>query len=84
MKANESPERIYVCDDVFPSYVDWEGSPINTKRIDNRDIEYIRTDSFIEKACAWLKENGGSYWMDDCDLPIDELVKDFKNYMKGE
>ena len=48
------------------------------------NIEYTRTDAFIEKACEWLKEYGGGYWMDDYDLPTDELVNDFRNAMKGE
>lgn len=47
-------------------------------------VEYTRTDTFIEKACEWLKKYGGGYWMDDYDLPTDELVNDFRNYMKGE
>lgn len=47
-------------------------------------IVKIDTDSFIEKACEWLKEYGGGYWMDDYDLPTDELVNDFRNAMKGE
>ena len=51
MEANEAPDKIYVVDATFPDYVDFDGSPINTKRIDNRDIEYTRTDAFIEKAC---------------------------------
>lgn len=53
-QEKEAPERIYVCNNVFPTHVDWEGSPINTKRIDNHDIEYVRTDVFIEKACKLL------------------------------
>ena len=40
--------------------------------------------TMLDKACEWLKENGGKYWMDDYDLPTDELVKDFIEYMKGE
>lgn len=32
MKANEAPNKIYVCDNVFPNHIDWEGSPINTKK----------------------------------------------------
>jgi hypothetical protein len=46
----KAPEKIYVADATFPDYVDFDGSPINTKRIDDHDIEYIRTDAFIEKA----------------------------------
>lgn len=81
----EAPKRIYVCDNIFPNHVDWEGSPINTKRIDNHDIEYIRTDAFIEKACdAYCKV---------CKIPncrrneckwISDFKEHFKTYMKGE
>ena len=53
MKA-KAPEKIYVVDATFPDYVDFDGSPINTKRIDDHDIEYVCTDAFIEKTCEWL------------------------------
>ena len=56
MKAN-APEKIYVANNVFPTYVDWDGSPINTKRIDKDDIEYIRADAFIEKAADYIKKD---------------------------
>ena len=93
MKANEAPIKIYlqVCGDC--PQTDCEGCKFEDlednvtwckDKIFDKDIEYTRTDAFIEKACEWLKENGGSYWMDDYDLPTDDLVNDFKNYMKGE
>jgi hypothetical protein len=86
MKTNEAPEKIYI------SNFDIETLPKNEQLSErwhevstqDTDIEYTRTDAFIDKACEWLKEHGGGYWMDDYDLPTDELVKDFKNYMKGE
>lgn len=85
MKAN-APEKIYI------SNFDIEALPKSDQlsehwhevSTEDTDIEYIRSDVFIKKACEWLKENGGSYWMDEYDLPTDELVDDFKNYMKGE
>ena len=78
MKANEAPKKLYVVDVTFPDYVDFDGSPINTKRIDDHDIEYTRTDVFIEKTCAWLENNlqgivGGSIY-----------IEDFRKYMRGE
>lgn len=80
MKANEAPEKIWIRQDTFripwSSCIDENGN--------YGGIEYIRTDAFIDKACEWLKEYGGGYWMDDYDLPTDELVNDFRNYMKGE
>lgn len=41
-------------------------------------VEYVRTDTFVEKACEWLKNNlqgvvGGSIY-----------IEDFRKYMEGE
>lgn len=47
-----TPDKIYIADNVFPSHIDWDGSPINTKRIESSDIEYIRKDALLE----WLNE----------------------------
>ena len=47
-----TPDKIYIADNVFPSHIDWDGSPINTKRIESSDIEYIRKDALLE----WIKE----------------------------
>ena len=76
MKANEAPEKIYVVDATFPDYVDFDGSPINTKRIDDHDIEYTRTDAFIDKACEWMDEH--------CKLLTSKDYEDFRKYMKRE
>ena len=93
MKANEAPEKIYV---QLPSRNwigrTWDETPI--KEDDNpnwknaTNIEYTRTDAFIEKATEWLKKNADSYtWYDEMKGEsgmIDEFIDDFKNYMKGE
>ncbi len=80
MKENEAPEKIYLQSlENNEIYNHWYRLKFN-----NNFIEYTRTDAFIKKACEWLKENGGSYWMDDYDLPTNELVKDFEKYIKGE
>lgn len=53
MKANEVPEKIYIFENPI------SGTPDDrwlSKRSDDEDIEYTRTDVFIEKACEWLKE----------------------------
>lgn len=83
----KAPEKIYVANNVFPTHVDWDGSPINTKRIDDSDIEYIQTDAFIEKACEWLKDNiyHRVYECGDrLGFPTAKFIEDFKNYMKEE
>lgn len=61
-------------------------SPVVFKAQCNCFIEGAKwaDNTMIEKACEWLKEYGGVYWMDDYDLPTDELVNDFKKAMKGE
>ena len=68
MKAN-APEKIYMPTILAANTVKYkeEGS-----------IEYTRTDAFIKKACAWLKNNlqgivGGSIY-----------IEDFRNYMEEE
>ena len=93
MKANEAPEKLYV---QLPSNKwigrTWDETPIkegdnpNWKNATN--IEYSRTDAFIEKACSWLKENCKDYIIVDIDNKyegVDGLFfEDFRNYMKGE
>lgn len=76
----EAPEKIYMT----PSF----GEPDNVllasfskSHLDfHRDIEYTRTDAFIEKACEWLKKEvvedyKGVLW--------ENLIEDFKNHMNG-
>ena len=61
-------------------------------RVFEKDFEYTLTDAFIEKACEWLKECAEHYYgvegeySDKVDLIFckEELLEDFKNYMKGE
>lgn len=79
MEANEAPEKIYMT----PSF----GEPDNVLLASfskshlnyHRDIEYTRTDAFIDKTIGWIdynNRNGG------CNF--DGWEKDFKNYMKRE
>lgn len=73
MKTNEAPEKIYLFENPITEtpHVRWL-----SKRSEDTDIEYTRTDAFIEKACEWLEEHMIG-WNND-------FVKDFRNYMKGE
>ena len=71
MKAN-APEKIYVhwskhVKRLCASAAQGEG-----------DIEYVRSDAFVKRACEWLENNlqgivGGSIY-----------IEDFRKYMKGE
>lgn len=68
----EAPEKLYF----------FNNEPILKERSVKRqdaNIEYTRTDAFIEKACAWIKynNNNGGCLFDGWD-------DDFKNYMKGK
>ena len=72
MKANGVPEKIYIFENPILDF-----TKLSVRQSDT-DIEYARTDAFIEKACVWLKNNlqgivGGSIYIDD-----------FRKYMKGE
>ena len=76
VKANKAPEKIFICDYgsesgfEWHSESDWEHQGLN-------DIEYTRTDAFIEKACEWIKyntQNGGCLF--------DGWKEDFKKYME--
>ena len=96
MKAS-APEKLYLISDedgVMLSYdssaklqygnrydfVDKEVFPIE----EGCEVEYIRKDSFIEKACQYIREhkdyvatedNGISGWIPEC------FIEDFKEYM---
>ena len=74
----KAPEKIYLFENPITEAPDdrWLST-----RSDDADIEYTRTDAFIEKACEWmesvLKDLVGYNSAGD-------LIKDFKQAMKGE
>lgn len=92
MKAN-APEKIYlqVCGDCHQTdcdnckFEDLEDNVTWAKeRIFSKDVEYTRTDAFIEKAKKWFEQQ--NEWFDPngnrhCDL---DDFEDFRKYMKGE
>ena len=49
MKAMEAPKKIYLTQLMLFA------TPI-LRSFDN-EVEYVRTDAFIEKACEWLSDN---------------------------
>lgn len=80
MKANEAPEKIYLFENPVTETPDdrWL-----THRSCDSDIEYIRSDAFVEKACEFLK----SYRQDTPDgygyiagIVNDKTIDDFKKY----
>ena len=67
MKANEAPEKIYLFENPIDETPDYRWL---SKKSCDEDIEYTRTDAFVEKACAWLENNlqgiaGGSIYIED-------------------
>ena len=87
MKAN-APEKIYL------SAIDLEEvGHLLTESNDRDDVEYTRTDAFIEKACEWLRTHSevdyfelipDANYCGACNLNKKRMIEDFKNYMKGE
>ena len=77
----EAPEKIYMT----PSF----GEPDNVLLASfskshlnfHRDIEYTRTDNFLDKAWNWIEDNMLTPNQRDKSLVYFEQ---FKNYMKGE
>ena len=77
----EAPEKIYL-NPIQDALTD-----ILSEKTDG-DIEYIRTDAFIEKACQWLEDNKDHPFIECEDHQLagfltNEFIEDFKNYMKG-
>jgi len=52
MKANEAPERLYLSKLIYGTFLYQSPDPD-----DKTEVEYTRTDVFIEKACKWLEKN---------------------------
>lgn len=89
MKATETPEKIYI------SAIDLqEVGNLLTKANDKYDVEYTRTDAFIEKACDFFEENieeedckiGSSEWTELRAeyKSLDSFIRAFIEYIKGE
>lgn len=68
MKANEAPKKLYLIQ---------HGGLICYCRNNNDDIEYIRTDAFIERALEWVRKEIRPYYSD-----VKYKYEDFKKYME--
>ena len=77
MKANEAPEKLYVDTDDRLSDSILYG--FTQKRKDD-DIEYIRTDVFIERACEFMETYPHMFM----GVMRTEMIEDFKQYLKGQ
>ena len=79
MKANKAPEKIYL----------QEPTKVRTEKKYDNDVEYIRTDTFIDKACEWIKEHSYDYLEFGeagfgADFHYPKMIEDFRKAMKGE
>lgn len=86
MEANGAPEKIYIPRLTRDGKLihEWNDVPFKKFRFFfvkdiAENIEYTRTDAFIEKACEWLSKHAIKYYLDGSRfLGTDELVEDFK------
>ena len=74
MKTNEAPEKIYLNQD--------DGLIWHCRSYKD-DIEYTRTDAFIENACEWLRINLSNYF-DDTREDFELFIDDFRKRLKEE
>ena len=80
----EAPEKLYV--DAEDRLGDSILYGFTEKRKED-DIEYVRKDAFIEKACEWLKEHKEHPFI-GCEDPClsgyltDEFIEQFKKAME--
>ena len=82
MKANEAPEKIYLRHNHKGDIgAGWLIFPLT-----NNDIEYTRTDAFIEKAVNFLEMLGYGFTITDNithkNYNKEQLIEDFRNYIK--
>lgn len=79
MKENEAPEKLYLSNNIYGTYISYQEPDPD----DESNIEYTRTDAFIEKATAWLSKHAIKYYFNSSKfLGTDELVEDFKIAMR--
>lgn len=91
------PDRIYLdirgfenVDMSFSEVRQRFGVPYYEHSMSNNDVEYVRTDAFIEKACKYwyqynrdiVKRHGAKAVLGCSEFTVN--VEDFRNYMKGE
>ena len=75
----EAPEKIYL----------QEPTKVRTEKKYDNDVEYTRTDAFIEKALAYLN---GKFYFNNLHYAVEnntfncmeEMFDDFIEYMRGE
>ena len=74
MKA-KAPEKIYLQQNTTTDCYEELWPEWFEARAKESDIEYTRTDAFIEKAATWIEAH--------TSLSEKLVIEDFKKYMKG-
>ena len=72
MKANEAPEKLYIFNP--------EKRAVWFSKTSDKQVEYTRTDAFIEKAYEYL-----SYHLDTSKIDVNykfEFIEEFKKAMR--
>lgn len=81
MKENGAPEKIYVRVRDGKAHSIWHDEWVNVN-----DIDYIRTDAFVEKVIKWLIDNIQNYTDNGIGehsfVLVQDLKEDFKKYME--
>lgn len=80
----EAPKKIYLCPSDLAG-IDYDGEWLEFPLSDN-SIEYTRTDTFIEKACDWLKNHNDYIDVKDGNITyfdMEKCVEDLRKYMRG-
>jgi len=83
MKANEAKSKFVYPDKLYARTNDNITLDISYAPQTLEAVEYVRTDTFIEKACEWFRRVD----YDDSILPYEtteEFIEEFKKAMQGE
>jgi len=93
----EAPEKIYIQsfnvsekDAKFARKLYFDDVWTEEPELGQENIEYIRKDAFVKKACDWLKENitnnpnVNSVLVRNGCVTLGMLIEDFKKYMEYE
>ena len=82
MKANEAPEKLYVNFHFIETHPESHQPLVTKQGINKYDIEYTRTDAFIEKAEEFIYSALNDGIMGTAN--IEDFMRLFKKCMKGE
>ena len=79
MKANGAPDKLYLSRNIYSTYLYQVPDPD-----DDTDVEYTRTDIFIENAKEWFEMQPERYDANGVRCYGLEDFEDFEKYIRGE